>query len=83
MAYQIVFKENVRKDLKTLDKLQAGRILLAIFEKLTVAPETEKELTGRFNGLRRLRIGDYRVIYQIVDESVVVLKISHRKDAYE
>ncbi|MBU0952144.1 MAG: type II toxin-antitoxin system RelE/ParE family toxin [Elusimicrobia bacterium] len=38
---------------------------------------------GAYKGLFSLRIGDYRVIYTIAQKSVLVLRISHRKDVYD
>ena len=40
-------------------------------------------LKGRFAGLRKYRFGDYRVIYAILDDEVLVLRIRHRKDVYK
>ena len=38
-------------------------------------------LTGKFSGLRKVRIGDYRVIYTIFENTALVLRVSHRRDA--
>lgn len=40
-------------------------------------------LKGQFAGLRKYRIGDYRVIYAILGDDVLVLRIGHRKDVYK
>ena len=58
----------------------------AIEKKLTVNPAAfGKPLKYGLKGYRRLRVGDYRVIYRIVDEKVVVIIIDreHRKNIYE
>ncbi len=83
MAYQIVFRAGIKRDLKKLNKHEAGKILLTIVEKLSTSPEVEKPLKGRYKGLRRLRIGDYRVTYSIEKDSVIIAAIKHRKNAYE
>ncbi|MEE9567521.1 MAG: type II toxin-antitoxin system mRNA interferase toxin, RelE/StbE family, partial [Desulfobacteria bacterium] len=44
--------------------------------------ETFPLLTGKFAGLRKLRIGDYRVIYTIIEDTALILRISHRREAY-
>jgi len=41
------------------------------------------ELKGKFAGLRKYRVGDYRVIYAVLDEQVVITRIAHRKQAYD
>lgn len=58
----------------------------AIEKKLTVDPVAfGKPLKYSLKGYRRLRVGDYRVIYKIIEEKVVVIiiDIEHRKDIYE
>jgi len=40
-------------------------------------------LKGRFSGLRKYRVGDYRVIYVILEEDVVILRIGDRKEIYK
>jgi mRNA interferase RelE/StbE len=54
------------------------------FDQLILNPELGKPLTGKFTGLWSLRIGDYRAIYQIENNRLIinVLKIGHRKNVY-
>jgi len=40
-------------------------------------------LKGQFAGLRKYRIGDYRVIYAILKEDILILRIGSRKDVYK
>ena len=55
-----------------------------IDESLTSQPFQGKPLKERFRGLRRLKIGSYRVIYRTLEHEVVVLvfRMMHRKDVY-
>ncbi len=84
MAYQIKLKKSVLKDLKKLNPGVAEKILKVVEEKLSDDPFKGKALKGRYEGLFRLRFGVYRVIYEIRKSELVVLvlRISHRKDAY-
>ena len=82
MTYKIAFKKSVARDLKKIDKEQANRILKKIEDELPKKAETLPTLTGKFSGLRKFRIGDFRVIYSIIGETALVLRISHRKEAY-
>jgi mRNA interferase RelE/StbE len=82
LSYKIAFKKSVGRDLKKIDKDQADRILRKIEEDLPEKAESFPVLTGKFSGLRKLRIGDYRVIYSILDDTVLILRISHRREAY-
>ena len=82
MSYKIEFKKSVTRDLKRLDKDQAERILAKIEQDLPEKAEAFPLLTGKFVGLRKLRIGDYRVIYTIIEDTALILRISHRREAY-
>lgn len=82
MAYNIGYKKSVERDLKKLPKAEARRILDQIEEELTEDADAYPVLKGQFAGLRKLRIGDYRVIYAIPGNDVIVLRIGHRKDVY-
>ncbi len=82
MAYNITFKQSVRKDLKKLHKRDAARVLDKIEEELTEHADQYPVLTGKFAGLRKFRIGKYRVIYTVQHESVLILRIGHRSDVY-
>lgn len=41
-------------------------------------------MKGDLRGLRRMRIGDYRVVYEVLDDALVVLvvRVGHRREAY-
>ncbi len=71
------------EDFKNIDLPQQRNILRTIHKKLSVNPKAYgKPLTGEFSGYWRLRIGDYRVVYRILNDQVVVLviKVGIRKD---
>ncbi|WP_321277465.1 type II toxin-antitoxin system RelE/ParE family toxin [Thiomicrorhabdus indica] len=84
MNYNIVFDDKVIKDLKAIDTPWQKKILRAIQEKLSENPFIGKKLVGDLSSFYRLRVGDYRVIYEIVEDEliIVVIKIRHRKSVY-
>ncbi len=82
MGYKISYKKSVEKDLKRIGQRTAKRILDKIDSELAENPGRFPALTGPFTGMRRLRIGDYRAIYVIMDQDVLVLRIQDRKDVY-
>ena len=84
MAYTIKFKSSVLKDLKKIDKHHLQRLLDKIDNDLAEDPGKGKALSGEYKGLYSFRIGDYRVIYTILNVSkiVLILRIGHRKDIY-
>ncbi len=82
MSYKIAFKKSVARDLKKIDKDWAERILGKIENELPEKAAQYPNLNGKFSGLRKHRVGDYRVIYSIIGDTALILRISHRKEAY-
>jgi mRNA interferase RelE/StbE len=83
LAYNIGYKKSVERDLKKLPKAEARKILEQIEEELSEKADAYPVLKGQFAGLRKFRVGDYGVIYAILDVEVLVLRIGHRKDVYK
>jgi mRNA interferase RelE/StbE len=83
LAYDIVYKKSVHRDLRKVSKAEATRILDQIEEALIQSPESNPVLKGPFAGLRKFRVGDYRVIYAILGKDVLILRIGHRRDVYK
>lgn len=88
MKWTVSFDKYAFKELSKLDKQDRNRILK--FLKVDVlALETPRQigkaLTGKFKGMWRYRVGDYRIICQIVDSELVVLVvgIGHRSAVYK
>ncbi len=83
--YRIEFRPRARKDLKSISKPLAARIVNSI-EQLASNPTPidSKLLKGSLQGLYRLRVGQYRVIYLLKAEEILILitRIGHRKDIY-
>ena len=82
--YAISFARSARKQLQVLDRALALRIVGRI-ESLAVTPRPVGcvKLEGGA-GLWRIRVGDYRVIYEIDDDHrrIDVSAVRHRRDAY-
>jgi mRNA interferase RelE/StbE len=72
-----------KQDFPDLDPAIRKRIRRAINFRLGVSPEIfGKPLKYSFKGLWSLRVGDWRVVYQIKKNEVWVLRICHRRDIY-
>jgi len=82
LSYSIAFKRSVSRDLKRIDRDQADKILTKIEEELPSKAESFPVLSGKFAGLRKFRVGDYRVIYTIIVNTALILRIRHRREAY-
>ena len=74
MSWEIVFHPEVlRRDLPAIASSPRERIFLAIEHRLSAAPESYgKPLRAPLAGFRRLRVGDYRIVYQVERERIVV-----------
>ena len=82
----VVFTSQAEENLAKLDKQIAQRILKKIrwlVENVgTLTPEPH---TGQFQGVYKLRVGDYRVLYTLEDEQnlIVIRLIKHRREVYK
>jgi mRNA interferase RelE/StbE len=76
LTSNIFYKSSVRHDLKKIDPKNLTRILREIRRVLGNNPHAGEALHGEFKGLYKLRVGDYRVIYALISEGVLVLRIT-------
>lgn len=84
-SYRIEFTRSAEKDIRRIEKSRIPAIYREI-EGLSADPRPRgvKKLAGA-DRTYRIRIGDYRVVYEIEDDVllVLVIRIAHRKDAYK
>jgi mRNA interferase RelE/StbE len=78
---RIEFKPRAVKDLNALDRLTARRILEKIRGLESDLAGDVKRLTN-FTPEYRLRVGDYRVLFEIEGDRVIIYRIKHRSRAY-
>ena len=83
MPFSIRIKRSAAKELESVSK-EARRRLVGAIDSLVENPLAGSPLKGGLRGLRRLRVGDYRVIYEVLDGELVILvvRVSHRREAY-
>ena len=83
MTYSLRIKASAARELERIDKPQRMRLVEAI-DRLTENPHRGQQLKGELTGLRRIRVGDYRVIYEIDAGKLIVLviRIGHRRGIY-
>ncbi len=81
--YKILITKRALKDLEKIGSKEKTRIGDKI-KLLTNDPiGSSKKLSTPIIGSYRFRVGDYRVIFDIEDGKVIVLRIGHRKDIYK
>lgn len=83
MTYSLRIKGSAAKALRRVPKADRVRLIEAI-DRLATEPAAGGVLKGEFQGLRRLRVGTYRIIYEVRDDelTILVIRIGHRKDVY-
>ncbi|MCD4741753.1 MAG: type II toxin-antitoxin system RelE/ParE family toxin [Desulfobacteraceae bacterium] len=87
MAWKVEFEKEAQKELKKIDPQQAKRIIKYLFERIVGNEDPYRfgeALKYDLSGLRKYRIGDYRVICHIESEKMIVLvvRIGRRKGIY-
>jgi len=85
MKYTIKFRPAVEKNLRTLpqkDLIRIKRKIDALAENLPDRAITKMKGNNNFH---KVRVGDYRIIFEIHEDTLVILviKIGHRKDIYK
>lgn len=83
MAYSARIKRSAVKALGRIPKRDRVRIVDAI-DGLAEHPHAGSSLKGGLRGLRRIRVGGYRVVYEVQDATLVVLdvRVAHRRAVY-
>ena len=87
MAWTIEYAESVQKPISKLDPQTRQKIRSFLEDKIARLDDPRsqgKPLTGPLRGLWRYRMGDYRIICNIIDRRLVVLvlKVDHRSSVY-
>lgn len=83
MAYQILYTKSAFEDVKKLDTIVKKRIRKKI-EKFSINPiATAKKLINFSIGSYRWRIGNYRIVFDIQGNKIIILRIGHRREIYK
>jgi mRNA interferase RelE/StbE len=83
VSYSLRIKASAVESLRRVSTAERLRLIEAI-DRLATEPTAGGVLKGEFRGLRRLRVGRYRIGYE-ADEgelTILVIRIGHRKDVY-
>jgi len=85
MPYKVRYHPLVKeKDLSKINATIKTRIKNAIERRLMVDPVKYGDpLRKTLKGYRKLRVGDYRIVYKIENEYIFILGIRHRKEIYK
>ncbi len=84
MSYKISYHKEVSGDIKKIPKNITKRIRTAIEQRLLIDPlKFGDALRRSLQGYRKMRVGNYRIIYKLEKDVIIILKIGHRKDVYK
>ena len=83
VRYSVKIKSSAAKTLKKIRGSAQARLIEAI-DQQAESPNAGSALKGEFSGLRRIRVGDYRIIYEVDNGilTVLVLRVAHRREVY-
>ena len=83
MSYKLILTSRALKDLKNINEQNKKKIILKLKEFLVNPFLYSRKLSNPKIGTYRFRIGNFRVIFDIDGENIIVLRIGNRKDIYK
>ena len=83
MKYRLVYTQKAVRDIDRLDSRVKNRIGTTLLRFKDNPLQYAERLTNSELGGYRFRIGDYRVIFDIEGNDIVVLRAGHRKEIYK
>ena len=82
MSFKISWDERALQDLGKLDFLSSKRLVKKIEQFAETSSFHQVKRVLGYDKLYRLRVGDYRIIFELDTEEIVILKIGLRKNIY-
>lgn len=83
MRYRLVYTQRAVRDIKKLEPETRNRIGKTLLRYQDEPLKHAGKLTDSRLGTYRFRIGDYRVIFDLQDNDIIVLRVGHRSDIYK
>lgn len=83
MAYQLLYTHTAHKDIKKLDVVAKKRIKKKLEEYVLNPLHFAKRLVNNAIGSYRFRVGNYRVVFDMDKDKIVILRIGHRREIYK
>ena len=84
MAFRILYHPEVKTDISRINKKLRSRIKKVIETRLMTAPQQYGEpLKKTLKGYWKLRVGDYRIVFKVSKNELIVFAVIHRKTIYE
>lgn len=83
MKYELIYTRRAERDIEKLERSVKERIGEALLHFSKEPFKHAEKLSNPVLGEYRFRIGDYRVIFDIEGNEIVVLRVGHRKEIYK
>jgi mRNA interferase RelE/StbE len=80
--FKLVYTKRAVKDIQSLDNNVRKRIGRALIRYREDPMKKAEKLTDFAFGTYKFRIGDYRIIFDIEDKDIVILRVGHRREIY-
>lgn len=82
LPYSIEWLDEAKADVRAVDRQTAMRIFEGLFRFARTGTGDVTALQGDLNGALRLRVGDYRVLFVLAENTIRVFGVRHRSEAY-
>lgn len=83
MKYELVYTRRAERDIRKLDSKIKDRIAKTLLRYREEPLRFAEKLTDPVLGEYRYRIGDYRVVFDMEGNEIVVLRVGHRREIYK
>jgi len=84
LAFRILYHPEVKADISRINKKLRTRIKKAIETRLMTSPQQYGEpLRKTLKGYWKLRVGDYRIVFNVSENDIKIFAIIHRKTIYD
>jgi len=82
MKYEVEFKPKSIKDLRKIDK-NNQKVIIEKIEKMSHNLSGDIKKLTHYTPEYRLRVGNYRILFEIEDDKIIIYTIQHRKESYK
>lgn len=83
MTYKLLYTKSAFQDVKKLDAVVKKRLKKKIEEYSINPTKYAKRLINTSIGTCRWRIGNYRIVFDIIKDKIVILRVGHRREIYK
>jgi mRNA interferase RelE/StbE len=83
VKYRLIYTRRSERDLSKLDPNTKDRIGKALLRYAEDPLRFAEKLSDPILGEYRFRIGDYRVIFDIQEDEIIILRVGHRREIYK